>query len=245
MDRTQAVNYIRERFRQNGLDLETEQAEKYYAYYLLLTEENRKVNLTAITDFEAVVEKHFLDSCSLALCTDVSRETISGRMIDVGSGAGFPGLPLKILLPSIRLTIVESLQKRVRFLEKVRDELTLCNIEIVCARAEDAAQNRKYREQFDCGVSRAVSKLSTLSEYVLPFIHNGGWFFAYKGADIEDEATAAKKAITVCGGELKGISTPEWRDIGLDHRILRIRKIDHTPAKYPRRAGIPEKKPIS
>ena len=188
------MNYNLEKFK-NGLqqlhiELSEKQMEQFLQYYEMLVEKNKVMNLTAITEFDEVVEKHFLDSVSLTQQLDLHQPL---KVLDLGTGAGFPGIPLKIVFPELEITLMDSLNKRVLFLQDVISSLQLENIEAVHGRAEEAARNKKYRESFDLCVSRAVANISTLSEYCLPFVKIGGSFISYKSSTIEDELKDGKK----------------------------------------------------
>ncbi|MBE5857030.1 MAG: 16S rRNA (guanine(527)-N(7))-methyltransferase RsmG [Lachnospiraceae bacterium] len=217
-----------------------EQVNRLLRYYELLIEWNEFMNLTAITDYEEVLIKHFVDSATIVKVLSPGKE----KIIDVGCGAGFPGLPLKILFPELRMTLLDSLNKRVQFLNEVIKELELTEIEAVHGRAEDFAKNKEYREQYDLCVSRAVANLSTLSEYCLPFVKTGGSFIAYKSEKGSAERDEAENAIKILGGSI--VKEVEFVLPTTDNfRIMyQIKKIKETPNKYPRKAGLPAKEPI-
>ncbi|MGN0950657.1 MAG: 16S rRNA (guanine(527)-N(7))-methyltransferase RsmG [Mitsuokella sp.] len=224
-----------------GLTLSEEQLRQFTRYYELLIEWNEKMNLTAITEEHEVAVKHMVDSLT-AYDTSLFQDGVS--VIDVGTGAGFPGLPLKIFCPGIKLTLMDSLNKRVKFLQTVVTELGLQNVECVHARAEEGARNQKYREQFDIAVSRAVARLPILCEYCLPFIKKGGHFLALKGRAYAEEAEEAKKAIKVMGGshtEVREVHLPDLED---KRAIIIVTKTMPTPKAYPRKAGTPAKNPL-
>ena len=228
-----------EELKKISIDLSEEQLEQFTKYYEMLIEKNKVMNLTAITEFNEVLEKHFLDSVSLIRIKDLNQ---SLSLLDLGTGAGFPGIPLKIVFPELHITLADSLNKRVLFLEEVINELNLKGIEAVHARAEDLARNKEYRENYDICVSRAVANLSTLSEYCIPFVKKGGEFISYKSGDCEEEITTAKKAIYLLGGTLKEVMKFE---IGVSGRsFIVIEKTRQTPNMYPRKAGMPSKKPL-
>ena len=215
------------------------QLEQFRMYYEMLVEKNKVMNLTGITEWEEVLEKHFLDSISLIrainLCQNIS-------VLDMGTGAGFPGIPLKIAFPNLKVTLADSLNKRVLFLQEVIDILKLEEIEAVHARAEDLARDKTYREQYDLVVSRAVANLSTLSEYCLPFVKIGGQFISYKSGEIEEEIVASKSAVFLLGGKIKDMVKFELGESGRSFVI--IDKTKGTPKTYPRKAGTPSKKPL-
>lgn len=222
-----------------GISLNEIQIKQFLDYYELLVETNKVMNLTAITEFDEVIEKHFLDSLSLCRIYDLNREI---RVLDLGTGAGFPGVPLKIAFPQIRLVLADSLNKRIKFLENVVGELSLQNVSCVHGRAEEMGRNKEYREQFDLCVSRAVANLSSLSEYCIPFVKEGGAFISYKSGEIEEEADAAKKAISVLGGELREIYKFDLYEQKRSFVIIDKKK--KTPKAYPRKAGTPTKEPL-
>ena len=219
-------------------DLQFDQLEKYAE---LLAETNKVMNLTAITDAEGIAEKHFLDSLSLAAALNLEKVR---TVIDVGTGAGFPGIPLKILFPHLSVTLMDSLAKRVGFLQRTIDEIMLTDITAVHSRAEDLAHQPEYREKYDLAVSRAVAKLSVLSEYCLPFVKEGGCFAAYKAADSDAEAQEAAYAVKTLGGRVEQSVDLTFGPSPLSRTIYIIRKEKATPAVYPRKAGTPEKKPL-
>lgn len=226
-----------------GLPCTDGQAEQFSLFYQLLVERNRVMNLTAITEWEDVVEKHFLDS--LALFSVSGKDMLSGkRVLDLGTGAGFPGIPLAIMEKNAHFVLTDSLQKRIGFLEDVIKTLSLTNVETVHARAEDLGHESNYREAFDLVVSRAVANLSTLSEYCLPFVKLGGYFFSYKSGEVEEEVTEATKAISVLGGDNSKIHYLTVPGTELSRSILQIPKKKASPGAYPRKAGTPGKKPL-
>lgn len=223
----------------NGIDCSTEKAEKLYRYYEMLVEKNKVMNLTAITEFDEVAVKHFADSLTIGRIQDIS----GLKVIDVGTGAGFPGIPLKIFYPDIQLTLLDSLNKRLVFLDEVISELGLQNVTTVHARAEEGAGRPEYREKFDVVVSRAVANLSTLVEYCLPFASVGGCFISYKGSKAAEEVSAAQKAIKVLGGG--NLTQVNFSLEGTDERsLIKIEKLQSTPRKYPRPGGKPSSAPI-
>src|SRR5690625_5128548 len=224
-----------------NIKLTDRQLEQFARYYEMLVEWNEKVNLTAITDKNEVYLKHFYDSVTPALYDDF---TNVNTICDVGAGAGFPSLPLKICYPHLKVTIIDSLQKRIHFLEQLVDQLQLTNVYLVHSRAEDAGQQRKYREQFDVVTARAVARMSVLSEYCLPFSKKGGHFIALKGSSVAEELSDAKNAIKTLGGEVSKVESFHLPKEKSERSIVWIEKVKNTPKKYPRQAGIPNRKPI-
>ena len=202
---------------------------------------NEKVNLTAITDRDEFIIKHFLDS---VLCCGFPEYESAKKIIDVGTGAGFPGIPLAVGSPEKQFILMDSLKKRLNVIDELTDSIGIQNVSTVHARAEELARNKEHREQYDLCVSRAVANLATLSEYCLPFIRQGGYLLAYKGPDADDEIAQAKKAVFLLGGQLERVESAPLNQYGLDHRILFIKKVRNTPAKYPRKAGTPSKDPL-
>lgn len=227
-----------------GIELTAEMEEQFLLYYNMLIEWNSFMNLTAITDFDEVLKKHFTDSVSLIRAIpDLGEKKY--RMIDIGTGAGFPGIPLKIVFPNISVVLLDSLNKRVNFLKEVISKLQLTDITAMHGRAEDFAQNKEYRESFDLCVSRAVANLSTLSEYCLPFVKKNGRFISYKSEKVSEEFEISGKAISVLGGEYENQVTFELPDSDIYRNLFIIKKKSATPGKYPRKAGLPSKEPIS
>lgn len=217
------------------------QQEQLTIYYEMLMEKNKVMNLTAIAEFEDVIEKHFLDSISIAQFIDMTKDV---SLIDLGTGAGFPGLPLKIIFPNINITLADSLNKRILFLDEVIDALDLKNIRTVHGRAEELAMKPEHREQYDLCVSRAVANLSSLSEYCIPFVKLGGQFVSYKSNEIEEELASSKKAIFLLGGKLKEVISFQLADTQMGRSFVIISKEKRTPKSYPRKAGMPGKKPL-
>ena len=226
-----------------GIQLEQRQREQFVQYYELLIEWNKVMNLTGITEFEEVLQKHFVDSLALKkVIGDLENAELS--VADVGTGAGFPGIPLKIAFPHLKVTLLDSLNKRVRFLEEVCERLGLENITCVHARAEDGGRNKELREKFDLCVSRAVANLSSLSEYCMTFVKVGGYFIPYKSGEIEEELNQGKKAAAILGGEINEVvrfSLPEGDGA---RSLIRIRKVKPVSSRYPRKAGMPGKEPL-
>lgn len=229
------------------ISLSEEQYQKFIRYYELLTEWNQWMNLTAITDYGEVVLKHFTDSLSLVKVFSDSAFLSDKKLsvIDVGTGAGFPAIPLKIAFPNLQITMLDSLQKRIKFLNEVIAGLQLDGITALHGRAEDMAKQRGLREQFDLCVSRAVARLVSLSEYCLPFVKKNGYFIPYKSEKTESELAEAEHALSVLGGKV--IREAEFYLPGSDifRKLIVIEKIKTTPLKYPRKAGLPTKEPLS
>lgn len=224
-----------------NITLSDKQIEQFLIYYEMLVEWNEVMNLTAITEYEEVMKKHFLDSITLNQAFDVTKEC---TVIDVGCGAGFPGLALKIAYPNLKITLLDSLNKRINFLNAVIEKLGLTDIETVHGRAEDFAKTGKLRETFDVAVSRAVANLSTLSEYCLPYVKVGGYFIPYKSEKVRSEIEAAGKALSILGGSLEKKIEFTLPDTDYYRNLLLIKKNKPTPNKYPRKAGLPSKEPI-
>lgn len=224
-----------------GIVLSDTQKEQFVKFYELLVEWNKVMNLTGITDYEEVNEKHFVDSLSIIKCKDMDNVK---TLIDIGTGAGFPGIPLKIAFPHLEIVLLDSLNKRINFLNIVISELGLENIRTIHGRAEDFAKIQEYREQFDVCVSRAVANLATLSEYCLPYTKIGGEFIPYKSGDIEEEVENAKKAIKVLGGKIDNVVKFQLPGTEIGRSFVKIKKVENTPKKYPRKSGMPTKEPI-
>lgn len=222
-----------------GIKLSKEQAEMFFNYMNLLLEWNEKINLTAITEEKEVIVKHFVDSLTIAKYIPEG-----ASLVDVGTGAGFPGIPLKIIREDLKITLLDSLQKRINFLDVVIKELNLENIETIHARVEEFGKNSKYRESFEVATSRAVANLSTLTEYLLPLVKVGGIAICMKGSSIEEELESSKKAINVLGGKVSNVFEFDLPKTDIKRNIVIVDKINKTPSKYPRKPGMPSKEPI-
>lgn len=222
-----------------SVTLTEEQCRQFIQYYEMLVKKNKVMNLTAITEFDEVIEKHFIDSVSLAREYDLTKKC---KILDMGTGAGFPGIPLKIVFPELDITLADSLNKRILFLQEVIDALQLKNIRAIHSRAEELAADKNHRESYDLCVSRAVANLSTLSEYCIPFVKVGGKFVSYKSGECDEEISAAKRAIAVLGGKLSSVKKFSIGESG--RAFVMIDKIKPTPKQYPRKAGTPSKKPL-
>jgi len=227
--------------KEQGIELSEKQIQQFRRYFEILVEWNEKMNLTAITDEPSVYLKHFYDSISASFHFDFTKVT---TVCDVGAGAGFPSLPIKICYPHLHITIVDSLNKRIQFLNHLSDEIGLDHVEFVHARAEEFGQNSQYREKFELVTARAVARLSVLSELCLPLVKEGGQFLALKAASGDDELKDAKKAITVLGGKLVHHVAFELPVEESERTIYVFDKVKATPKKYPRKPGTPNKSPI-
>ena len=224
-----------------NISIDEDQKSKFEKYYSLLLEKNKVMNLTRITDEREIIIKHFVDS--LMICKVIEMDKVES-LIDVGTGAGFPGIPIKIMWPNTKVTLLDSLDKRVGFLKEVIEELDLEGIEAVHGRAEDFGQDTNYREQFDLCVSRAVANLATLSEYCVPFVKDQGIFVSYKADESDEEINEAKAAIEILGGTIENISEEIIPGDEIKRKLVVIRKVEKTDSKYPRKAGKPSKKPL-
>lgn len=239
MDR---IDYLVNRFALQNIVISSDQAMNFSRYYDLLVEWNQKINLTAITDFEQVVDKHFIDS---VLCCNEFGFSEGKCLIDVGSGAGFPGVPIKILFPDLRVVLLDSLNKRVTYLNEVINSLGLSGISAVHGRAEDFGIKPDFRDSFDYCVSRAVSRLDSLCEYCMPFVKKGGLFISYKSSKADEELASSQKAISELGGSFERSVVSSLDIDGSNRTLLVIRKTDSTPKKYPRQRVNISKNPIA
>jgi len=235
------LDQIKKTFDDLGYSISDHQTLQFHRYYELLVETNKVMNLTAITEFSEVLTKHFVDSCVLMKIKDLNQ---CQSLIDIGTGAGFPGIPLKILFPHLNVTLLDSLNKRIRFLEQVVNELGLEKVELLHGRAEDYAHQKKYREQYDLCVSRAVANLSTLSEYCIPYVKKNGYFIPYKSGKLDEELNQAEYAIKQLGCVTEKSEKMILPSTDIERMFVFIHKINITAAKYPRKAGMPSKEPL-
>ena len=232
---------LTEKVKELSIVLNDKQIQQFEQYYNILVEWNKVMNLTAITEYEEVVEKHFLDSLTIVNAIHVEKiETL----IDVGTGAGFPGIPLKIAFPHLKVTLLDSLNKRIKFLNEVIDLLELNDIKAIHGRAEDYAKQAEYREQYDICVSRAVANLATLSEYCLPYVKVGGLFVPYKSGEIDEELKSSEKAVSILGGKVEEVVKFQLPGTDIGRSFVKIHKIKETKKKYPRKAGMATKEPL-
>lgn len=226
---------------QMGIVIADEEIEKMMKFKMIVLDWNKKMNLTSIKDGRDFVIKHLLDSISCLTIDEVKKKQ---KVIDIGTGAGFPSIPLKIMLPEIELTLLDSSSKKIDFLEEVCMSLELEKVEVIHGRAEELGQNKEYRECYDLVLARAVAPMNVLVEYCLPFLKVGGHFVSQKGPRLEEEIKTAKVAIDILGGEVKYIEKITLPFEELDHKIIVIEKVNKSPTKYPRKVGKPTKKPM-
>ena len=236
------LTILEEGCRELGITLDEMQKKQFTDFYEYLVEKNKVMNLTGITEFQEVLVKHFLDSLACVKAVDMSRIK---RIMDIGTGAGFPGVPLKIAFPHLEACLLDSLKKRVNFLEETFQMLKLENITAIHGRAEEYAKNKQYRETYDLCVSRAVSNLATLSEYCLPYVKTGGYFISYKSGTVQEEVEQAQKAVKILGGKIQDVVYFQLPDSEIQRSLVVIEKIKATPGRYPRKAGTPLKEPLS
>ena len=232
---------LREKAAAFGIKLSDHQLEQFETYYEMLVEKNKVMNLTAITEKNEVIDKHFADSLALIK----SGVSLTGqKILDIGTGAGFPGIPLKIAFPELEIVLLDSLNKRIKFLNEVIEALGLEKITAIHGRAEDYAKDAAYREQYDLCVSRAVANLATLSEYCLPYVKVGGYFISYKSGEIEEELQQSKRAVSILGGTLGDVIKFALPGTDIGRSFVKIKKVKNTGKKYPRKAGLPSKEPL-
>ena len=224
-----------------GISLTEQQCQEFQKYYEYLIEKNKVMNLTGITEKEEVIDKHFIDSLGLAAKMDLTKPL---TVLDLGTGAGFPGIPLKIAFPNLTITLLDSLNKRIKFLDEVIDLLELTGIETIHGRAEDYAKPGRLREQFDLCVSRAVANLSSLSEYCIPYVKEGGYFIPYKSGNIDEELKKAGHAIGMLGGKVESVEEFQIPGTDIERTFVKIKKRKATPKRFPRKAGMPSKDPL-
>lgn len=235
------MNKFRNILEELDIEVTDQMLVQFDEYYNLLVQWNKVMNLTSITEYDEVISKHFIDSLSIVHAIDMKNIK---NMIDVGTGAGFPGIPIKIVFPHINVTLLDSLNKRVNFLNAVIEKLELKNIIAIHGRAEDFARKSEYREKFDLCVSRAVANLSTLSEYCLPYTRIGGCFIPYKSGKIDEELDQSKKAVRILGGSIQNVVKFELPGTDIKRSFVILNKEKETGKKYPRKAGIPSKEPL-
>ena len=230
---------MKESLKELNIELSEKQLNQFYNYMNILIEWNKVMNLTNITEPEEIIQKHFVDS--LTVLKSIKE---NASIIDVGTGAGFPGIPIKIAFPETRITLLDSLNKRIKFLEEVINKLELKNIETIHGRAEEVAHNKNYREKYDIAIARAVAPLNVLSEYLLPFVKIGGYAICMKGVKGKEEAEEGKNAIKILGGEITNSREFNLPNTEMARTIIEIEKIKNTEKKYPRKAGTPTKMPL-
>lgn len=248
----QKIKEYLESISENQITLSDYQLSQFETYYEMLVERNKVMNLTAITEREDVILKHFIDSVALAGYMNLSSQSL--KAIDVGTGAGFPGIPLKIAFPQLDITLFDSLQKRVNFLNEVIDTLRLDGAALndndigsctaIHGRAEEGGKNRALREQFDLALSRAVANMAVLSEYCIPFVRQGGYFVPYKTEKIDEELNQGKKAVSVLGGKIERVEKMQLADSDIGRSFVFIKKVKPTPKAYPRKPGTANKQPL-
>ena len=239
MQKEKFIEIMQEKLKKLEIHFSMEQTEQFFEYMKLLIDWNEKINLTAITEPEEIITKHFIDS--LTILKYIKNDY---KIVDVGTGAGFPGIPLCIMNPTIKMTLVDSLNKRLIFLQEVVNTLKLKNIEIVHARAEELGQNIKYRETFDIATSRAVANLSTLSEYLIPLVKINGKIISMKASNAKQEIDEAQNAIQILGGQIESIEEFNLPESDIGRTVIIINKNKPTSKKYPRKSGTPSKEPL-
>lgn len=238
MDKENFIEILMNRLKEINIAINKEKAENFYEFTNLLLEWNEKINLTAITDIDDIILKHYIDSLTINKYI-----TSESKVIDIGTGAGFPGIPLKIINNN-EIILVDSLNKRIKFLEEVKERLKIDNLELIHSRVEELARNKKYREMCDIAVSRAVANLATLAEYMLPFVKENGICICMKGPNVENEIEISKKAIKILGGKIEKVENINLPNTDIERNLIIIKKIGKTPSAYPRKAGMPTKQPL-
>ncbi|OFI05393.1 ribosomal RNA small subunit methyltransferase G [Clostridium acetireducens DSM 10703] len=224
-----------------GINFDEKKYNKFISYKNLIKEWNEKVNLTAITEDEDIIKKHFIDCIKVFEFLPLKK---AQSVIDIGTGAGFPGIPIKIIEPNINIDLLDSLNKRIKFLEEVIKELQLEKTSAFHGRSEDYGKDKNHREKYDFAVSRAVANMTVLSEWCIPFVKKGGYFIAMKGPSIEKELKDAKNAIKILGGKVEDIINVDIESTDLKHNLIIVKKVKETPKQYPRKAGVAVKRPL-
>ena len=237
----EALNPLKKSFEAMNIENSQELIEKFRIYMEGVLEWNEKVNLTTITDPDEFAIKHFVDSI---ICANYPEYINAAKIIDVGTGAGFPGIPLSIISPEKEFILMDSLNKRLKIIDELCQRADIKNVVTLHARAEELAKNKAYRERYDLCVSRAVANMSVLAEYCLPFIKVGGFLMAYKGPEAENEVKEAEHALSLLGGKAEEIRNGNLKEFGIEHKVVVIKKVKNTPSKFPRKAGTPAKEPL-
>ena len=237
----EALNPLKKSFEAMNIENSQELIEKFRIYMEGVLEWNEKVNLTTITDPDEFAIKHFVDSI---ICANYPEYINAAKIIDVGTGAGFPGIPLSIISPEKEFILMDSLNKRLKIIDELCQRADIKNVVTLHARAEELAKNKAHRERYDLCVSRAVANMAVLAEYCLPFIKVGGFLMAYKGPEAENEVREAEHALSLLGGRAEEIRNGNLKEFGIDHKVVVIKKVSNTPSKYPRKPGTPTKEPL-
>ena len=237
----EALNPLKKTLEAMNIENSQELIEKFRIYMEGVLEWNEKVNLTTITDPDEFVIKHFIDSI---ICANYPEYINAAKIIDVGTGAGFPGIPLSIISPEKEFILMDSLNKRLKIIDELCQRADIKNVVTLHARAEELAKNKAHRERYDLCVSRAVANMAVLAEYCLPFIKVGGFLMAYKGPEAENEVREAEHALSLLGGRAEEIRNGNLKEFGIDHKVVVIKKVKNTPSKFPRKAGTPAKEPL-
>lgn len=237
----EALNPLKKTLEAMNIENSQELIEKFRIYMEGVLEWNEKVNLTTITDPDEFVIKHFIDSI---ICANYPEYINAAKIIDVGTGAGFPGIPLSIISPEKEFILMDSLNKRLKIIDELCQRADIKNVVTLHARAEELAKNKAHRERYDLCVSRAVANMAVLAEYCLPFIKVGGFLMAYKGPEAENEVREAEHALSLLGGRAEEIRNGNLKEFGIDHKVVVIKKVSNTPSKYPRKPGTPTKEPL-